>query len=117
VSVVETVLGWLLSVAAFFDNLKSRRGDDPAMARHRSLKRACVLSTLFPFASLGMSFLLVNVFDALGQALRSPQAFSDVGGAVADVLLGVPVMATHVAAYNYWRLWRFERGDDDYVER
>ena len=39
---LETILGWLLDVIAFFDNIKARRGDDELTARHKRLQRSRV---------------------------------------------------------------------------
>jgi len=114
-SFFETVLGWLLGAVTFFDNLKARRGDDPRMARYRALKRACFWSTVPPFGVLGLGYLLANVLDALGQAVHSRQAFDGARGTIADVFLGMLVLSALVAVYNYWRLWRFEHGDDNFA--
>jgi len=111
----ETVLGWLLGAVTFFDNLKARRRDDPAMARFRSLKRACFWSTALSFGVLGLGYLLANVLDVFGHAVHSPRAFDDARGTIANVFLGLLVLSTLFAAYNYWRLWRFERGDDEFA--
>jgi hypothetical protein len=73
VSFIETILGWLFSVVTLFDNLKPRHGDDPSTARHRSLKHACVLTTLLPFAVLGLGYLMANCLDAFGVLLRTPR--------------------------------------------
>lgn len=114
-TIVEGLLSALLGVLTFFDNIRPRRGDDPGTARYRSLKRACVLATLLPFLVLGLGFLAANVLDAISAALRNPQAFDDLHTDLADAVLGLLVLATMVAFYNYWRLWRFERGNDNFV--
>jgi len=112
VSFFETVLGWLLGAVTFFDSFKARRGDDPVMARYRSLKRACLLSTALLFGVFGLGYLLANVLDSIAQAVHSPQAFDGARDTIGDVFLSLMVLSTLVAVYNYWRLWRFERGDD-----
>lgn len=109
------MLGWLFCVVTFFDNLKPRRGDDPCTARYRSLKRACVLTTLLPFALLGLGYLAANFLDTFGAILRNPQAFDDLRSSLAVGLLGFLALSTLVAGYNYWRLWRFMRGDDNFA--
>ena len=85
------------------------------MARYRSLKRACVRSTLLPFGVLGLALVLANVLDAVGHAVGSPRTFDDVRATFADVFLGLVVLSTLIAVYNYLRLWRFERGHDDFA--
>jgi hypothetical protein len=62
-----------------------------------------------------LGYLLANGLDAFGQVVHSPQAFDGARGAIADVFLGLLVLSTLFAAYNYWRLWRFERGDDNFA--
>lgn len=114
-SFIETILGLLFSVVTFFDNLKPCRGDDPGTARHRNLKRACVLTTLLPFAVLGLGYLAANLLDAFGVLLRNPQALDDLRSILVAGLLGFLGLSVLVAGYNYWRLWRFERGDDNFV--
>jgi hypothetical protein len=119
VSFIETVFGGLLSallgVVTFFDNLKPRRGDDPGTARYRSLKRACVISTMVPFVVLGLGLLAANFLDAFGAAFQNPQTLDDLRSTLADGLLGLLALSTLVAGYKYWLLWRFERGDDNFV--
>lgn len=85
---IETILGWLFGVVTFFDNLKSRRGDDPGTARYRSLKRACVLTMLLPFAVLGLGYLVANRLDAFGALMRNPHAFGDLRSTLAGGFLG-----------------------------
>lgn len=114
-SFFETALGWLLDAGAFFENFKARLSDDPGMARYRSLKRACLWSTALPFGVLGFGYLLANVLDALGQAAHSPQAFDGARGTIGGVFLSLVVLSTVFAAHNYWRLWRFQHGDDKFA--
>lgn len=112
---VETILGWLLDAATFLDNLKPRRGDDPLMARHRALKRTCFWSTVAPFVLLGLALLVANAFNAFSDALHNAPTFEALRPAVSYVALGAVAVSALVAVYNYWRLWRFETGDDDVV--
>lgn len=114
-SFIETILGWLFSMVTFFDNLKPCCGNDPGTAHHRSLKRACVLTTLLPFAVLGLGYLAANLLDAFSALLRNPQAFDDLRSTLASGFLGFLGLSILVAGYNYRRLWRFERGDDNFV--
>lgn len=113
--VFETILGWLLDAATFVDNLKPRRADDPVMARHRALKRACFLSTVAPFVLLGLAVLVANAFNAFSDVLHNAPTFEAFRPIVSYVALGAVAVSVLVAFYNYWRLWRFETGDDDVV--
>lgn len=110
---IETILGWVLDAATFFDNLKPRRGDDPLTARHRALKRACVWSTAAPFVLLGLALLVANVFNAFSDTLRNAPSFEAFRPTVSYVALGAVAVSVLVAFYNYWKLWRFETGDDE----
>jgi hypothetical protein len=111
----ESILGWLLDAATFLDNLKPRRGDDALTARHRTLKRACVWSTVAPFVLLGFAFLVANAFNAFSDALHNAAPIEVLRPAISYVALGAVVVSVLVAFYNLWRLWKFERGEDDLV--
>lgn len=109
----EPILGWLLNAATFLDNLKPRRGDDPLMARHRALTRTCFWSTVVPFVFLGFAFLVANAFNAFSDAFRNAAPIEALRPAIGYVALGVVAVSVLVAFYNYWTLWKFERGEDD----
>jgi hypothetical protein len=110
----EMVFGWLLSAGAFFDNLKERRSDDPAMARYRELQRACLWSLVVPFVVLAVGLAVGYALNMVSDALRNPPALEDLRQFLINGVLGVAVISGLIAVYNCWRLWRFERGDDKF---
>ena len=107
----EAVIGWILDVIAFFDNIKARRDDDELTERHKQLQRSCVWATVLPlFIAVG-GFLLGNLLDAFETVLRHTSTLDDLRSAAFVIVMGLFAAAFAYAFACYWRLWRFYNND------
>jgi hypothetical protein len=110
--VPEAVLGWALGTVAFFENIKSRRGDDELTARYKALQRACVRGTVLPLVVGCIAVLVGNAFNAFSAALQHSAALEGTRMTVAYLALGALAFSGAYCAYCYWKLWRFVNEED-----
>lgn len=109
--ILEAVLGWFLGVAAFFDNIKARRGDDELTARYKQLQRSCVWATVLPLGVTFAAFLAGNLLEALDVMFQHAQTLNGPRSTAFAVVMTAFAASTGYAVFSYWRLWRFCRDE------
>lgn len=107
--IFERLLGSLLGIFNFFENLRARRGDDELTTEYKRLQRGCLASGVYLLAMLAAVTAAAHFVDALESLTTIHLILTSSRETLGYLFGGAFLLTTLYAGYNWISLLLFVR--------